>query len=157
MEQQLAALYGKLARQIAAMIPAQWDAVHYLGEVEKGKTSYSSVFYFRDTATGEFVQSNSMDKKYPISKSAFMDRWMQLNKILLEIYDCFAENGQPAWEQLSLSLEPSGKFKVNYLYDAMDGGDGPMKREVVWAYKTFGLTPPEGTYARKVLDEAMNA
>lgn len=156
MEQQLAALYSKLARQIVAMIPAQWDIVHYLGEVEKEKASYSSVFYFRDAATGEFVQSHSISKRYQVPKSVYMAQWMQLNKLLLEIYDCFAENGQPAWEQLSFSLEPSGKFKANCLYDVMNG-DGPMKREVVWAYKTFGLTPAEGTAGAKFLEEYRNA
>ena len=58
MEQQLASLYSKLAKHIVAMIPVKWDAVHYLGEVEKGKQSYSSVFYFRDISSGEFVKSN---------------------------------------------------------------------------------------------------
>lgn len=157
MEQQLTALYSKLARQIVAMIPARWDIVHYLGEVEKEKASWSSVFYFRDAATGEFVQSHSISKRYQVPKSAYMDRWMGLNKVLLEIYDCFAENGQPPWEQLSFSLEPSGKFKANCLYDVMNGEDGPMKREVVWAYKTFGLIPGEGTAARKCLDGELNA
>ena len=58
MEQQLASLYSKLAKHIVAMIPVKWDAVHYLGEVEKGKQSYSSVFYFRDILSWEFVKSN---------------------------------------------------------------------------------------------------
>lgn len=156
MEQQLAALYSKLARQMVAMIPAEWDIVHYLGEIEKGKASYSSVFYFRDKATGEFIQSHSIKKRYQVPKNVYMGQWMGLNKILLEIYDCFADHGQPLWEQLSLSLESSGKFKVNYLYDVI-GDNEPMTREIVWAYKTFGLMPPEGTYARKVLDETINA
>lgn len=156
MEQQLAALYSKLARQVVAMIPAQWDIVYYLGEVEKEKASHSSVFYFRDAATGEFVQSHSISKRYQVPDDVYMTQWLRLNEILIEIYDSFAENGQPLWEQLSFSLEPSGKFKADFLYDVMNSG-GPMKREVVWAYKTFGLMPEEGTAARKCLDGEMDA
>lgn len=29
---------------------------------------------------------------------------------------------------------------------------GPMEREVIWAYNTFGNIPKEGTYMKKVLD-----
>ena len=149
MEQQLAALYNKLAKHIVAMIPVKWDTFHYLGEVEKGKQSHSSVFYFRDISTGEFVKSNNMPKIYQIPKSSYMVQWSQLNNILLEIYDCFAENGQAPWEQLSFSVEPSGKFKVNYLYDVMNEKDGgQLVRELIWARDTFGYAPKEGTPAK---------
>ena len=153
MEQQLAALYNKLAKHIVAMIPVKWDTFHYLGEVEKGKQSHSSVFYFRDISTGEFVKSNNMPKIYQIPKSSYMVQWSQLNNILLEIYDCFAENGQAPWEQLSFSVEPSGTFKVNYLYDVMNEKDGgQLVRELIWARDTFGYAPKEGTPEKEVLD-----
>lgn len=158
MEQQLAALYNKLAKHIVAMIPVKWDTFHYLGEVEKGKQSHSSVFYFRDISTGEFVKSNNMPKIYQIPKSSYMVQWSQLNNILLEIYDCFAENGQAPWEQLSFSVEPSGKFKVNYLYDVMNEKDGgQLVRELIWARDTFGYEPKEGTPAKEVLDRYLGS
>ena len=157
MEQQLAALYNKLAQQIVAMIPAEWDVFHYLGEIEKGKQSYSSVFYFRDAASGEFVQSHGIRKIYQVANNTYLTQCLQLNRILLEIYDCFAENGQPLWEQMSLSVDQSGKFKVNYLYDAMKNDFDPMTREVIWAYNTFEYIPKEGTGNRKILDEYLKA
>ena len=158
MEQQLAALYNKLAKHIVAMIPVKWDTFHYLGEVEKGKQSYSSVFYFRDISSGEFVKSNNMPKIYQIPKSSYMVQWSQLNNILLEIYNCFAENGQAPWEQLSFSVEQSGKFKVNYLYDVMNEKDGgQLVRELIWARDTFGYAPKEGTPAKEVLDRYLKA
>ena len=157
-EQQLAELYNKLAKHIVAMIPVKWDAVYYLGEVEKGKQSYSSVFYFRDISSGEFVKSNSMPKIYQIPKSSYMVQWSQLNNILLEIYDCFVENGQAPWEQLSFSVEPSGKFKANYLYDVMNEKDGgQLVRELIWTRDTFGYTPKEGTPEKEVLDRYLKA
>lgn len=153
MEQQLAALYNKLAKHIVSMIPVKWDVFHYLGEVEKGKQSNSSVFYFRDISSGEFVKSNNIPKIYQIPKNSYMVQWLQLNNILLEIYDCFSENGQAPWEQLSLSVEQSGKFNVNYLYDVMNEKDGgQLVRELIWARDTFGYVPKEGTPAQKVLD-----
>ena len=136
----------------------KWDTFHYLGEVEKGKQSHSSVFYFRDISTGEFVKSNNMPKIYQIPKSSYMVQWSQLNNILLEIYDCFAENGQAPWEQLSFSVVPSGNFMVIYLYDVMNEKDGgQLVRELIWARDTFGYAPKEGTPAKEVLDRYLKA
>jgi len=77
---------------------------------------------------------------------------------LLEIYDCFTDNGQAPWEQMSLSVNQSGKFKVNYLYDVMSEKDGgQLVRELIWAHDTFGYAPTEGTPAKEVLDRYLNA
>ncbi len=156
MEQRLAALYNKLAGHIISMIPVKWSEFHYLGEVTQGKQSYTSVFYFRST-DGRFIRSNDMPKIYGIPKSSYLAEWLKLNGILLEIYDCFADYGQELWEQLSFSVESSGKFKVDYRYDVKDGKDGgPFVRELLWARETFGYTPKEGSAGSKVLERWLN-
>lgn len=151
MEEQLAALYPKLAKKIAAMIPVRWDVFHYLGEVEQDRRSYSSVFYFKDAAQGKFIQSNEIPKLYQVPKSAYLTRWMQLNDILLEAYDCFVENGKKPWEQMSLTVDSTGKFQLNYRYDVMHPKDGgQLVRELLWTRDTFGYVPDAGSQA--VLD-----
>ena len=63
-----------------------------------------------------------------------------------------------AGEQLSFSVEQSGKFKVNYLYDVMNEKDGgQFVRELIWARDTFGYAPKEGTPAKEVLDRYRKA
>ena len=154
MEETLAELYRKLARHAASMIPAEWEVFHYLGEVEPGKQSWSSVFYFLDAKSGKFVQSNEIPRLYPVPKDRYMAQWVQLNNILLEIYQCFADNGQKPWEQMTLSVERSGKFNLQYHYDVMGPSDGGQRaREALWARKTFGLIPKDGAAAGRFLDE----
>lgn len=153
-EEQLAGFYTKLARRIAAMIPVEWDVVYYLGEVEPGKQSWSSVFYFRDLKSGTFVQSNSIPRMYQTHKNEYMGQWMGLNNILLEVYQCFADHGQAPWEQMDFFLDRTGKFRVQYQYDVMHPQDGgQLARELVWAHRAFGYTPEEGTRQRKLLEE----
>lgn len=153
MEERLGNLYRKLGRQILAMIPVKWTAVHYLGEVEPERASWSSVFYFQSADSGEWVQSNSMPKLLGVPEGEYMSAWMRLNGILLEIYDCFAENGQAPWEQLTFSIDADLKFKIRFGYDVMGPGDGgQLAREVLWAHRTFGYEPKDGA-ERKILDE----
>lgn len=151
MEERLEELYRKLARHAASMIPVEWEEFHYLGEVEPGKRSYSSVLYFRDAKSGEFEQSNQIPKRCQVPESDYLARRMDLNSILLEICQCFADNEQKLWEQLSLSVDRSGKLNLHY--DVMGPSDGgQLAREAVWACKTFGQIPEEGTASKRYLD-----
>ena len=153
-EEQATKLYIKLARKVIATIPVEWETAYYLGEVEKGKSSWSSVFYFYDTGRGEFVQSNSIPKLYQVPKNIYMNSWMEMNQILLDVYQLFAENGRPLWEQLHLSVTRAGKFHAKCFYDVMHPDDGgQLARELVWAHNTFGYTPADGTWEKKTLDK----
>lgn len=156
LEEQLSPLYPKLVRQIAAMTPVEWDVLYFLGEVEPEEASYSSVFYIRETGSGNYVRSSNFSRVYGVSKEAYLEQWKKLNDILLEIYHCFLESGHKPWEQLSMSLERSGKFNMHFNYDTVHAkSDGQPDREVLWAYQTFGYLPEEGSWMRKLLDEQL--
>lgn len=153
MEKKLAALYNDLANQIADMIPVEWDDVYYLGEVAKGRRSWSSVFYFTDVKTGRKIDSGSIFTVYDVPKDIFVDLLIELNNILLKIYNSFLEEGQKPWEQLNLFFNRNGKFEIEFKYDVMKENDGgQFVREIIWAYDTFGYIPAEGTYAKSCLD-----
>ena len=87
MEKQLAQLYNKLANQVINMIPVEWEDVYFLGEVEKGRSSYSTVFFYTDINKNEKIKSNNIPETYNVSKDIYMELWMELGDILLEIYD----------------------------------------------------------------------
>ena len=122
LEERLSPLYPKLARQAVSMTPVEWDNLYYLGEVEPGKASYSSVFYIRESKTGNIVRSNDFPKIYGTSKADYMIQWKMLNDTLLEIYQCFLDSEHKPWEQLSLTLEKTGKFNVHFNYDSVHTG-----------------------------------
>lgn len=156
LEEQLPPLYSRLARQAAAMTPAAWDMLYYLGEVEPGEASYSSVFYIRESEGGRIVRSSNFPRVYGISKEAYLEQWKTLNGILLEIYHCFLDNEHKPWEQLSMTLERSGKFNAHFNYDGVHAAsDGQPSREVLWAYQTFGYQPEEGSWMRELLDKQL--
>lgn len=151
MERKLGVIYNKIANKISSIIPTDWNEVYYLGEVEKYKKSWSSVFYFTPLGENSFIKSHDIPKKYNVSKDIYMDLLKELDMLLLELYDVFAENEQTLWEQLKFNLNNMGKFKVDFAYDVFNENDGgQVKREIVWAYETFGFEPNGGTYSWKV-------
>ena len=54
---------------------------------------------------------------------------------------------------MSLSVDNTGDFDINYLYNVINGDDGQVKRQTVWAYETFQFMPKEGSYSRKILNK----
>jgi len=154
MEKQFADIYSKLANKIVSMIPVQWNKLYYLGEVENNKSSWSSVFYFESTDDNEIVKSHNIPEKYDVSEEIYEDLLNEVNELLLELYECFQKNEQELWHQVSLSLDNTGKFNIDYLYDIINDDDGgQVKRELVWAYETFEFMPKEGSYSRKIIDK----
>ncbi|AIQ11342.1 immunity protein YezG family protein [Paenibacillus durus] len=154
MDNQLAELYKKIANKINSMIPIDWIELYYLGEVEKGKMSWSSVFYFVESGSTYFIKSHEIPTKYGVSQQIYDELLSELDELLLNLYNCFQQNDQQLWEQVSLMLSSDGKFNIDFLYDIMNEDDGgQLKREIVWAYETFGFIPNDGIYSRKVFDK----
>lgn len=154
MEKQFAELYRQIAEKIVFMIPTKWTNLYYLGEVEKGKQSWSSVFYFYDAEKGTVERSHEIPSVYNISQDVYQKLLSELDSLLLALYDSFADNGQMLWEQVSLSVSDTGAFNVDFDYDVMHEDDGgPIRRELMWAHKTFEYVPKEGSYFRKIFDK----
>lgn len=157
MEEKLGELYNEIANSIISAIPVEWEDIYYLGEVEKNKKSWSSVFFFKDINKQQYVKSHDIPQIYGVSESEYRDIMNNINSILLRLYDCFIENSQCVWEQLSLSIKNTGEFNIDYMYDKLKNSKmGQVGREVVWAYETFGRIPKEGTYMRKILEEYLS-
>ena len=154
MEQKPNDYYIKIAEQINNMIPTNWERFYYLGEVEQDKRSWSSVFYFVDEESKEVIKSHSIPKMYNVSQEVYLQVLEELSQHMLSLYDSFLEDGQTPWEQVSITVDNKGAFNAAFFYDVMgQENNSQVRREVVWAYNTFGLIPKEGSYTRKLLDE----
>lgn len=143
----LSNLYGELANVIISAIPEDWEEFHYLGEVAKGKISWSSVFFVKNIGSDEYVKCFDL-KSFGDQCSNDMD------VVLFKIYDCFIQNHQKPWEQLCLSVKNTGDFKVNFNYDVMEKSEyGQVEREVIWAYETFGGKPQNSPFLISILEQ----
>lgn len=156
MEKKLSKLYLEIGKKMISMIPTKWNKIYYLGEVEKKKASWSSVFYFEDGNTKKIIKSHSIPDVYNVSERIYDELLMELDQIMLKIYDCFVIEEQPEWEQISMVIDNKGRFSVDYFYNKIKPGHSQVLREIIWAYETFNLIPPEGSYKRDLFDDYIN-
>lgn len=156
MEKRLANLYNELAAKVISIIPGEWEKIYFLGEVESEKSGWSSVFFFNQPNSDSFIKCHNIPKMYGVSEEIYEDLLDETNEILLNIYDCFIENNQEIWQQLSFSINKNGSYTIDFINNVINDNVGPMERECIWAYETFGNLPKEGTFQRKKLDEYIN-
>ena len=158
MEDQLRDIYNRMAEHLSSMIPTEWDKVYLLGEVEKGQLSLSATFYFIETETKDIVRGIDIPDIYDISEKTYEKLQSGLRELVLELNNCFKDDGQELWEQVIFILDSDGSFDIDFKYDVMTSGDGGASRRIViWAYDTFGYKPKEGTYFREELDEYLRS
>ena len=142
-EDQLNELYKKLIVKIVPMIPVAWEKIYFLGNVDRNKLSWTSVFYFADAETGAMVRSHDIPEKYNIHKGTYGDMLRAADEILLQIYDIAVTNAK-VWSQLTLLIESSRSYKVKYNYQDMRPlGWGQAKVEAIWAYEMFNYIPED--------------
>jgi len=154
MEAKLNQIYGEIANKLNSIVPVKWDTIYLLGEVAKEQSSYMSSFYYIESENGDIKRGHDLIKGLNDPSHEIYSKPMdEVTYMILELNNCFKEEGQELWERVSLKLENTGAFSVEFFYDVMHKDDGGgLSREVVWAHKTFGFTPAQGTYLRKQLD-----
>jgi len=147
--------YNEIAQHIASIIPIKWKRVYFLGEVELGKKSYSSTFYFEDLK-GDFIKCFAIPKKYGVSQEIFDQLMKELRVLFLLSYDSFCEENEVPWEQMKISFALNEKITVDYKYDVYGiSGRSQVHRELLWAYETFKYMP-EDDFFRSVLEEMIS-
>lgn len=150
-------LYSEIAEKINEMIPIEWNKFFYLGEIEREKASWSSVFYFINAETKSIMKSHDIPSVFNVSEDIYEELLEELDELLLKLYDCFSNEGYDVWGQISLTVEENGEFNADFIYDSISDSEyGQAEREIIWAYETFKFLPKEKTYSRKILDEYLS-
>lgn len=155
MENELRGYYSELANGINEMIPVEWKEVYFLGEVGRGRTSWGCIFYFKEEGSDVWTRSDRAITIYGVPQKIYMEEADKLMNLVIKTYDCFIANDQQGWEEMTLYLTSTGKFDIRFAYDLDDyfyADAGPIAREAIWAYETFGKIPGNDTTAKKYLN-----
>lgn len=149
--EQIELIYQKIATKVVGIIPVNWNRVYLYSEVLDDSTEV--YFYFNPKDTDDLIYSHNIPDVYHVDEGIY-------EKLLYEIFDLFRElqnefkkNGQELWTNLTLILERTGKFKINYDYeDILNSVFTPSQRNTIWEYKFLGRYP-SNERKRKLVDE----
>ena len=146
-------LYNKIANTLNETIPEEWDKIFMYGEILEDVGE--AFFNYYPKGSNESVYSHDIPHLFEISEEEYNKLWLQLLDNLEELHNFFKESGQEVWTNLTLILESTGKFKIDYDYTDLSNADD-VERHMIWDYKYLGVEP-EDEDDKKVLKEYLKA
>lgn len=148
---QIELIYQKIANKIIGIIPVDWSKVYLYAEVLDDSTEV--YFYFNPKDRDELVYSNNIPSIYQVDEKTYEKLLFEIFALFREMHNEFKKNGEELWTNLTLILERTGKFKINYDYqDILNSGLTPSQRNTIWEYKYLGRYP-SSERKRKLVDE----
>ena len=73
-----------------------------------------------------------------------MSLLIELQELFEELREEFKANNQDCWTNLTLKLENTGKFSIDYDYTDVIASDlNGTQRQVVWEYQNLGILPED--------------
>ncbi len=133
-------IYTKIANKVVQMIPGEWTKAFIYGEiledVQKG------FFYYFSKDDEQPIYSYYIPKLFGMPQEKYEELRDELLGYLQELWEEFKKNGEPVWTNLTIILEHTGKFKIDYDYEDLSEADD-YERRIIWKYKYLGLIPED--------------
>jgi uncharacterized protein (TIGR01741 family) len=142
-----------IMNHVNEMIPEEWNKVYIYGEVTEGAGVVS--FYYNTEENDEYISSANLTELFNINEEEFTNEEYRLLKLFEQLQQEFINNNQEPWTNLTICLESTGKFHIDYDYtDLSDGND--YKRQVIWEYKYLDIEP-EDRDDKKIIKDYLNS
>lgn len=146
-------ILSNIGNKINNMIPEDWDKVYIYGEVTEGAGSVA--FYYSPLNENKYIFSTDISDRFDINENEFNKDEYELLKLFEQLQSEFIKSGQEAWTNVTIYLESSGKFKIEYDYtDLSDVSD--YDRQIVWEHKYLGIMP-EDEDDKKIIEEYLKS
>ncbi|QWF76481.1 TIGR01741 family protein [Bacillus subtilis] len=135
-------LYQLISQKLNDIIPCEWTKIYLYAEVLDDSTMV--LFHFRTPGNNQIIYSQDIPSHYNVSKDIFKTLLRKLRELFEELRTEHRNNNDDVWTNLTLTLDSSGKFQLDYNYDDILASefDG-YERIAIWEYKNLGILPED--------------
>ncbi|OKP83266.1 hypothetical protein A3844_22695 [Paenibacillus helianthi] len=141
-------LYQLIGKKLVGIIPDQWDKIYLYAEVLPGSSII--YFYFESATKKELIYSHEIPEIYGVDERIYNRLHGELQEYFVELNKVFRNTLDQPWTNLTMYLEQSGKFNIDYSYDEVI--NNPSKQLTIWKYEVLGLLPRD-EFHQEYLDE----
>lgn len=129
-------LYPQIAKLLNQMIPEKWVKVLLYSEVREG---FSQVYFYYYPESKDYpIYSLDIVDIYNIDKRDFKNLKQKLYDCFERLWEEFKLIGQEPWTHLTLSLDISGKMKIDYKYNDISQMS-PVEKQNKWEAQYLGM------------------
>ncbi|OKP92323.1 hypothetical protein A3842_02425, partial [Paenibacillus sp. P3E] len=108
-------LYQLIGKKLVGIIPDQWEKIYLYAEVLPG--SRIIYFYFESATKKELIYSHLIPEIYGVDERIYDRLHGELQEYFVELNKVFRNTLDQPWTNLTMYLEQSGKFNIDYSYD----------------------------------------
>ena len=147
-------LYQKIAEHLNEMIPSQWKKIILYAEILDD--SADIYFYFTTPNNSDYLFSHNIPEHFDVSEEIYDQLLIELQELFEELKEEFKLGNQDIWTNLTLKLENTGKFSIDYNDDDVLSSElDDLQRRDVWKYQNLGILPADEE-DRKFIEEYLN-
>jgi uncharacterized protein (TIGR01741 family) len=144
-------LYQLIGNKLIGIIPDEWSKICLYAEILP--SSRIVYFYFESTSKKELIYSHSIPKVYGVDEGIYDRLCGELQEYFVELNEGFRSTHDQPWTNLTMFLDQSGKFNIDYNYDEVVYN--PSQQRTIWKYEVLGLLPTDD-FHQEYLDEYLN-
>lgn len=141
MEAKLGEIYNQIGENVVETIPENWSKIFLYGEIVDG--AQETYFFYYPLNKKEPVYSHDIPKLFNIDEQEYKTRLYRLLDYIEDLWNVFKEEGREPFSSLTMSLDHTGKFNIEYNYEDLSEAD-PYEQQVIWEYKYLGTIPQDG-------------
>ncbi|MGG1255273.1 immunity protein YezG family protein [Bacillus velezensis] len=135
-------LYQKIAEHLNEMIPSQWEKIVLYTEILDD--SADIYFYFTTPNNSDYLFSHYIPEYFDVSEEIYDQLLIELQELFEELKEEFKLGNQDIWTNLTLKLENTGKFSIDYIDDDVLSPElDDLQRRDVWKYQNLGIFPED--------------
>lgn len=141
-------LYQLIGNNLTKMIPDEWDKVYLYAEISPdSRTVY---FYYHSSTKRELIFGQTIPEIFGVDESIYRRLKGELMIYFVELNEVSKKNSIQPWTSLTMYLDQSGTFTIDYNYDKV--AYSPGQQFTIWKYEILGLQP-ENNFFQMYLDE----
>lgn len=134
--------YLKITDAIGKIIPSEWSKVVLYAEILDG--SREVYFFFQTPENDEYIYSHDIPEQFQVSKKIYTELLLDLQELFKQLHNEFKENNPEAWTNLTLKLESTGTFSIDYDYeDVIESDLDEYERQIIWEFNNLGTFPED--------------
>lgn len=135
-------LYQLISQNLNDIIPCEWTKIYLYAEVLDDSTMV--LFHFRTPENNQIIYSQDIPSHYNVSKDIFKTLLRELRELFEELRTEHRNNNNDVWTNLTLTLDSSGEFQLDYNYDDILASElYGYERIAIWEYKNLGILPED--------------
>ncbi len=144
--------YQLIGNKLVGIIPDDWSKIYLYAEIlSDSRTVY---FYFQSTTRNELIFGQTIPEVYNVDVQIYRRLTRELMEFFVELNEESKKTSIQPWTNLTMYLDKSGKFNIDYSYDEVVFT--PAQQYTIWKYEVLGLYPTDNGIFQEYLDDYLN-